>query len=144
MESPTKQEIDNSKILKITKKFMKDEFPWILNLEAKHDNPYHSLMFLSANINPIMMAEDLGVEIRPYVLKHSSNPEWNKYGALCVMTEESCSDPKVKAIEENLDRHINAAVLSAAVPKEFKEILGGRKFSLNQFVIEHSTLWSQP
>ena len=100
---PTIDELKQSLFFNMTKRLMKKEYPWILDVYPTYDfDRYDSVLFISILIDPILMAKSLDVTLRPYVMRNLDQPDWNSYSSFCIMTQEECSDPRIKDIENNI------------------------------------------
>jgi len=111
---------------KVVKKALMREYPWIKDVWVKEDeiNKY-SLIFLNIEIDPVMLGEERGWTLTPWVLNAYKNGK--NYNGMYI-----------SLFFENVDREDTRAVgKSPAFPKDLL-LQGGRTFTIGDIHVNRN------
>lgn len=129
------EEVNNSLILKLSKKLVLDKFKWVKDLRCTDDpNRYNALLFLTIEFDPFLFAKTYNFKVMNYIYSSFETGKGFEFvGNLCVAVNEECGNPIFNELEDTIVKIINTPVRTNAVPGEYKKVLGGRSFRVSRY-----------
>lgn len=128
---PTQQEVNDSPILKIVNRALKQDYPWIIEFESDTDpNRYDTTIFLDVYFEPNELASEYNMELRDWVWKYYKNKGniMNKYGSLDYILPPNAPESLsnfLNDIHKDITKQLKTLTIGDIIPKQFKEVLKG-------------------
>ena len=132
----TLDELYDNYHFKVVKRAIMREYPWIKDVWVKEDelNKY-GLIFLNLDIDPIMLGEEQGWTMTPWVLKAYENGK-NYNGMYLSLFYDKLNYDEVKDLQDDLNSLANSVGISPAFPKDLL-LPGQRTFTIGDFHVNH-------
>ena len=122
---------------KVVKKALMREYPWIKDVWVKEDeiNKY-SLIFLNIEIDPVMLGEERGWTLTPWVLSAYKNGK-NYNGMYISLFYENVDREDTRDLQNELAELANSVGKSPAFPKDLL-LQGGRTFTIGDIHVNRN------
>lgn len=130
----TTEEIQDNYEFKVVKKALMRELPWIkdVHIDDKNLNKYR-LIFLDFSIDPIMLGEEMGWELTPWVER--AYREGKEYSGIYLsLLFDNVKYEDTSDIVDEITNIIDGVHDSPALPQDLK-LRGGRKLSIGHFYV---------
>jgi hypothetical protein len=130
----TPEEINDNYEFKVVKKALMREYPWVKNVSVDANNlPKYNLIFLDIDIDPIMLGEEMGWELTPWVQKAIEQGKEYK-GMYLSLFYDGVSFEESKDLTNDMTDLIRSVGPSPAFPPDLR-IKGDRKFAIGDFYV---------
>lgn len=130
----TQEELYDNYEFKVVKKAIMREFPWVKNVTVSPENlSKYNLIFLDLDIDPLMLGEQMGWTITPWVRR--AYEEGKEYkGMYLSLFFDGTNYEETRELSESILDLARAVGQSPALPYELK-IRGERRFSIGEYYL---------
>ena len=128
---PTQQEVNDSPILKIVNRALKQDYPWIIKFELDtNPNRYDTTIFLNVYFEPNELASEYNMELIDWVWKYYKNKGnmMNMYSSLYSILPPSAPESQydfLNDIHKDITGQLKTLTIGDIIPKQYKEVLKG-------------------
>ena len=139
--SVTLDELYDNYQYKVIKKALMREYPWIKDVWVKEDElDKYNLIFLNIEIDPLMLGEERGWTVTPWVEKaYESGKNYN--GMYISLFYDNVDRDNTRGLQNELGDLANSVGKSPAFPKDLL-LPGNRTFSIGDIhVNRHGSSW---
>lgn len=133
----TLDELYDNYQFKVIKKALMREYPWIKDLWVKEDelNKY-GLIFLNIEIDPVMLGEERGWDLTPWVLSAYKNGK-NYNGMYISLFFDNVDRENTRDLQNELSVLANSVGKSPAFPKDLL-LPGERNFTIGDIHVNRN------
>ena len=136
----TKEEVENNYEFKVTKRALMREFPFIKDVNFKHNedvDKWNSTVYINLDIDPFVMSQMYGLPLWNVIVDYLRRGEsyWSPYVSIFLDGDNRVND--AEPIKRAIGELVHGIHKSPAVPNELKL---GKEIKVGSFEADPSTV----